>query len=95
MTAPIRQIPPGSSPLRELAHAVNQALTLPKAATIRDEIVYLRCVRDRARLVRQAMRQVLADHETGDTGVMTAVTVLRTEFGQLGDDAIDHEPEPS
>jgi hypothetical protein len=45
----IGHVPPGSTPLRELARAIDQALTLPRPAT-RDEVVYLRYVRDRARL---------------------------------------------
>jgi hypothetical protein len=90
----IRPVPPGSTPVRELAHAIDQALALPKAAASRDEVIYLRIMRDRARLVRQAARRILADHEATDTDVMTAVTVLRAEAGQLVDDQPDYEPEP-
>jgi hypothetical protein len=92
---PIRQVPPGSTPLRELAHAVDQALTLPRPATTRDEITYLRIMRDRARLVRQAMRRLIADREADDRDVMAAVTALRDATGQLADDACDYEPEPT
>jgi hypothetical protein len=88
-----RHVPPGSTPLRELMHAVDQALTLPKAATRGDEITYLRCVRDRARLVRQAMRRLLADREADGSEVMAVVATMRAEAGQLGDDAPDYEPE--
>src|SRR6266571_2259111 len=52
-------VPPGSSALRALAHAIDRALTLPNPATEKNEIVYLRCIRGRARLVRQAMRKVI------------------------------------
>ena len=44
-------MPPGSTPLRELAHAVAGALTLPKDVAEREEIDYLRASRDRARIV--------------------------------------------
>jgi hypothetical protein len=92
---PIPPVPPNSTALRELAHAVANALTLPRPATSRDELIYLRIVRDRARLVRQAMRRILADHETDDGDVMVMVAALRDEVGQLGDDSYDHAPEPS
>lgn len=95
MTDQVRPIPPGSSPLRELCHAVDQALALPAPATKRDELIYLRILRDRARLVRNAARRILRDREAGDRDVMTAVAVLRDETGQLGDGACDYEPEPS
>jgi uncharacterized iron-regulated protein len=92
---PARQVPPGSTPLRELAHAIDQALALPRAATFRDEVTYLRIIRDRARLVRQATRRIADDHEAGDADVMTAVAVLRDETARLRDDSYDHEPEPT
>lgn len=98
MSAPaIPPVPPGSTPLRELAHAVANALALPRPATVRDELTYLRITRDRARLVVFAMRRILADHEIGnDLGdVMAAVTTLRDQVAGLGDDAYDHAPEPS
>lgn len=90
----IRHVPPGSTPLRELAHAIDQALALPRPAT-RDEVGYLRCVRDRARLVRRALQRILADPETGDDDVMTAVAVLRSEADHVADDSYEREPEPS
>jgi hypothetical protein len=90
-----RHVPPGSTPLSELAHAVDQALTLPKPATLADETTYLRITRDRARLVRNAMRRLLADREAGDQDVMAIVATLRDEAAQLGDDAADYEPEPT
>jgi hypothetical protein len=83
-------IPPGSSPLRELAHAVDTALTLPKRATTGDELPYLRAVRDRVRLVRVAMRRLLADREIDDDpdGLMLLVNALRDEAADA-DDAPD------
>jgi hypothetical protein len=94
---PTRSVPPGSTPLREVAHAVANALTLPAPATTRDELTYLRISRDRARLVVFAMRRILADHEIenepGD--VMTAVAALRDQVAELRDDAYDHTPAPS
>jgi len=86
-------VPPGSTPLCELARAVDQALTLPGPATTRDEVTYLRITRDRARLVRQAMRRLADDCGAGDSDVMRIVASLRDEAGQLGDDTYDHEPE--
>jgi hypothetical protein len=91
----IRHVPPGSTPLRELAQAIDQALTLPRPATLRDEVVYLRCVRDRARLVRRVLRRIMTAAETDDGDVMTAAAVLRSEAGQIGDDSYEHKPEPS
>jgi hypothetical protein len=38
MTSPVRMVPPGSTPLRELAHAIAGALTLPKDVAEREEI---------------------------------------------------------
>jgi hypothetical protein len=93
----IPPVPPGSTPLRELAHAVANALALPGPATTRDELTYLRITRDRARLVVFAMRRILADreieNEPGD--VMAAVTTLRDQVAELRDDAYDHAPAPS
>jgi hypothetical protein len=74
----IRHVPPGSTPLRELALAIDQALTPPSPPT-RDEVEYLRRVRDRACSVRRALRRILTDPETDDGDVMTAVAVLRSE----------------
>lgn len=90
-------VPANSSPLREIAHAADQALTLPAPATTRDELTYLRILRDRARLVRQAMREIIADHEIDgdDRSVMVVVGKLRYQVGLLPDDAYDHAPEPS
>jgi hypothetical protein len=90
----IPPVPPGSTPLRELAHAVANALALPGPATTRDELTYLRIRRDRARLVVFAMLRILADHEIeNDPGdVMAAVTTLREQVAELCDDAFDHSP---
>jgi hypothetical protein len=89
-----RQVPPGSTPVRELAHAIDQALALPRPATERDEVTYLRILRDRARLVRSAVRKILRDREADDRDVMLAVAALRDEAAQLGDDTYDHAPQP-
>jgi len=91
----IREIPPGSTAVRELAHAIDSALALPKPATERDELTYLRIARDRSRLVRAAMRRILADREIDDRDIMIAVTSLRDQAAQLPDDSYDHSPEPS
>jgi hypothetical protein len=93
--SPIRPVPPGSTPLRELARAVANALALPRPATTRDELTYLRIARNRARLVLFAMQRIIADreieNEPGD--VMAAVTTLREQVTELGDDAPDYQPE--
>jgi hypothetical protein len=98
MSEPVtRPVPPGSTPLRELAHAVANALALPRPATSRDELTYLRIARNRARLVQFATQRILADREIEDTpgDVMAAVTTLREQVAELGDDAYDHAPDPS
>jgi len=92
---PIPPVPPNSTPLRELAHAIADALTLPKPATTCDELTYLRISRDHARVVRQAMRRLLADREAGDGDIMITVATLRDETAQLPDAGCDHVPEPS
>lgn len=91
---PTYDVPPGSSPLRELCHAIDQALALPKPATERDEVTYLRISRDRARAVREACRGILRDHdiEQDPRDVMAIVVSLRGITRQLGDDAYDHQP---
>ena len=90
-------VSPGSTPLRELALAIANALTLPAPATIRDELTYLRITRDRARLVVFAMRRILTDREIEDDprDVMAAVSTLRDQVAELRDDAYDHVPAPS
>lgn len=93
--ARIPVVPPGSSVLRELCHAVSDTLALPRPATERDEVTYLRILRDRSRLVRQVLRRVLADRELGDLDIMIAVASLRDQAAQLPDDSYDHAPEPS
>jgi hypothetical protein len=94
---PVSPIPPNSTPLRELANAVESALTLPNPATTRDEVTYLRITRDRARLVRHAMRIVLNDRdiEQDPCNVMVVVASLREQVAELGDDAYDRAPTPS
>jgi len=92
---PVRPVPPGSTPLRELLAAITAALTLPGPATERDEVTYLRIHRDRARLVLFTCRRLLADRETDDREVMVSVTRLREETAQHADDTYDHAPDPS
>jgi hypothetical protein len=91
--APIREIPPGSTVLRELAHAVEQSLALPKAATQREEVTYLRILRNRARLVQSVMRRITRDRMDEDRDVMLMVTLLRDQVSVLGDDNATHDPE--
>lgn len=96
MNSPRRPMPPGSTPLRELAHAVAGALTLPNDVADREEIDYLRASRDRARIVLFAMRRIIADHEIeNDPGDVLAVATtddhdLAAATGLLGElDASD------
>ena len=95
--SPIPPVPPGSTPLRQVAAAVDQALALPRPASEHDEVTYLRVMRDRAREVRQAMRDILSDRGIEEDGrdVMAVIENLRHRISQLGDDAYDHRPEPS
>jgi hypothetical protein len=85
MTEPSLDVPPASTPLRELAHAIDQALTLPKAATDRQELIYLRASRDRARLVREIMREIIRDRdiEHDPRDIMALVARLRRDAGRL------------
>jgi phage/plasmid primase-like uncharacterized protein len=78
-------MPPGSTPLRELAHAVAGALTLPNDVADREEIDYLRAGRDRARIVLFAMRRIIADHEIeNDPGdVLAVAATIRDHTGLL------------
>ena len=92
---PSRDVPPGSSALRELAAAVENTLALPNPATTRDEVSYLLIMRDRARVVRLTCRRILADREADDRDIMAITGTLRDQAAQLGDDTYDHAPEPT
>jgi hypothetical protein len=85
MNSPGRIVPPGSTPLRELAHAIAGALILPNDVADLEEIGYLRASRDRVRVVLFAMRRIIADHEIeNDLGdVMAVVATIRECTGQL------------
>jgi hypothetical protein len=74
-------VPPNSSPLRELAHAIDEALALPKVGSERDELTYLRASRDRARLVREIAREIIRDRgiEDDPRDVMALVLRLRRD----------------
>jgi hypothetical protein len=85
MTSPGRMVPPGSTPLREFAHAIAGALTLPNDVAEREEIDYLRASRDHARIVLFAMRRIIADHdiEKDPRDVMAIAESIRDCTGQL------------
>jgi hypothetical protein len=82
-TRPQRIVPPGSTPLLELAHAIAGALTLPHDVAEREEIDYLRVSRDHARVVLFAMRRITADRELDDDDLMTIVATIRDSTAQL------------
>lgn len=81
-------VPPGSTALLELCHAIDDAMALPRPAAERDEQTYLKCVRDRARLVRYAVKKLIEIRNADEDDVMAVVLRLRAEIGQLQ----DHEP---
>jgi hypothetical protein len=86
MNNPARIVPPGSTQLRELAHAIAGALTLPNDVADLKEIDYLRASRERVRIVLFAMRRIIADHEIeNDPGdVMAVAASIRDYTGQKG-----------
>jgi hypothetical protein len=84
---PTRIVPPGSTPVRELAHAVAAALTLPNDVTEQAELTYLRAARMRSRVVLFAMRRILADRELDDDDLMTIVATIREQVGDYGGEA--------
>jgi hypothetical protein len=88
-------VPAGSSPLRELCHAIELALTLPRPATERDELIYLRIMRDRSRQVVAAMKRLLLDYEADDEDIMTMVMSLRGHIAVIPDDQPGYQPEPT
>ena len=83
MTSSGRPVPPGSTPPRELAHAIAGALTLPNDVADHDELDYLRATRDRARIVLFAMRRIIADHDLDDDDLMSIVATIRDSTSQL------------
>jgi hypothetical protein len=84
---PRRIVPPGSTPLRELAHAVAGALTLPNDVAEREELDYLRGSRDRARVVLFAMRRIIADHDLDDDDLMSIVEAIRDDSATMAEGA--------
>jgi hypothetical protein len=78
-----RLVPPGSTPLLELAHAIAGALTLPGDVAERDELDYLRASRDHARIVLFAMRRIIADRDLDEDDVMTIAASIRHRTTQL------------
>jgi hypothetical protein len=93
--SPIPPLPPGSTPLRQLARTIDQVLTLPAIAGLREEVVYLRILRDRTRLVRGAMQRILRDCDADDLDVMVIVGQLREQAGELGNSDPSHTPGPT
>ena len=81
--APRRIVPPGSTPLLELAHAIAAALTLPGDVAEREELDYLRISRDHARAVLFAMRRIIAVRDLDNADLMTIVATIRDSTRQL------------
>jgi hypothetical protein len=90
----VPSVPPGSMPLREVAHAVDRVVAMAGRVTAYDELTHLRIMRDRACLARQSVR-LLADYETDDRDVMVVAPVLCDQAAQLRDDICDRVPGPS
>jgi hypothetical protein len=93
---------PGSTALREFCYAVVRALTLPDPAHWpgtpagpAHELAQLRLYRDRARLVVQTMRRILADREIDDGDIMIFAVSLREELADEPADCGHHAGGPS
>lgn len=69
-------IPPGSTPCRELLHAVADALTLPDPAEA-DELAWLRLRSDRANHVCTCLRRFLSDPDNGSAELVGESRILR------------------
>jgi hypothetical protein len=80
---PRRIVPPNSTRMLELAHAIAGALTLPGDVAEREEIDYLRAGRDHARVVLFAMRRIIADRDLDDNNLMAIVATIRDNTTQL------------
>jgi hypothetical protein len=92
-TRPKREVPLGGTPLRELAYAIAQALTLPDDVISQAEPAYLRISRDRARVVLSGMRRIIADRELDEDDLMTIIATIRDETGRLANgDASPADP---
>jgi hypothetical protein len=81
---PVPLVPAGSSPLRELARAVDETLRLPEPwPRDVDEEIFLRLSRDRADIVGQAMRRIISQ-PGDDPGELIATTAwLREQAATL------------
>jgi hypothetical protein len=93
--SPVPPVPPGSTALRQLCQAVLHALTLPRVAAERDELIYLRICRDRNRQVASAMRVLLQHFDNDDRDIMAMVVSLRRTLDGIPDDRYDHHPLPT
>ncbi len=83
-------VPPGSTANRELFHVIAQALDVPPPATVRDELTYFRCVRDRARVVLATMARLSSDREADDLDIMAAAVSIREQLSDFPCDGYDH-----
>jgi hypothetical protein len=93
----IPPVPPGSTPLRELALAIDGILTLPEPPPdTSDEQKYLRVLRDRAVAVRDAARRIRSDIEIehDERDVMNVVAGLKRQARLIPADVYTSTPGP-
>jgi len=87
-------VPSGSSPLRELARAVDRALRLPEPwPSDLDEELFLRLSRDRADVVCQAMNRIISGRQiqAGPGDAMAVAAWLDDQAAALPADIYRHE----
>ena len=63
-----------------------------KARDDRDELTYLRIMRDRSRQVVFAMKRLLNDWEAHDRDIMAMVVSLRSHVAELDDGQPGYQP---
>jgi hypothetical protein len=69
--------PPGSTPLRQLARAVADALSLPPPRAGHDEALRLRNLNQRAMIVASVCRRLADDVEADDLDTLMATASIR------------------
>jgi hypothetical protein len=88
----VRQVPPGSSPVRELLHAIAEMLEVAPPATSEHTEDCHQLLLRRAKATREALRSLLVCHdEPADGEVMLWVQRLRDELHDLPVDYPVHQ----